>query len=299
MDPLLYIIIPVFNRYAFTKACLESLQNQTVQNFKVIVVDDGSTDNTLTDLPILFPEVHLLTTSGDTFWTNTINVGIKYALAQGAPYILTLNNDVLCPSSFTAAFTTQLHTHPEALQGALALGPDGSTIAYAGENWFWPTDVRRPLKGISIGNETSNDLLNSPRPLKSKEDKEILKPVSHFPARGLLVPASVFARIGLFDTTTFPHYMADYDFTLRARKAGYTIYLNTTAHLITYPEVSGDRALRKSKSIANYVRHLTGIRGGGNVQNFLRFSLRHCPPALLPQNLLIGLSKRLVGYWLK
>ena len=43
---MIYIIIPVFNRWNFTVECLNSLINQTYKKFKIIVVDHGSTDGT-------------------------------------------------------------------------------------------------------------------------------------------------------------------------------------------------------------------------------------------------------------
>ncbi len=43
--PLISIIIPVFNSQAYIKKCLDSIVNQTYQNLEIIVVNDGSTDN--------------------------------------------------------------------------------------------------------------------------------------------------------------------------------------------------------------------------------------------------------------
>ncbi len=43
---MIFIVIPVHNRKHFTRECLLSLRKQTFQNFKVIVVDDGSSDET-------------------------------------------------------------------------------------------------------------------------------------------------------------------------------------------------------------------------------------------------------------
>lgn len=47
MTPLVSILIPAYNVEAFLPQCLDSIVNQTYQNLQVIVVDDGSTDNTL------------------------------------------------------------------------------------------------------------------------------------------------------------------------------------------------------------------------------------------------------------
>ena len=43
--PFISVIVPVYNVENYLKGCLESLLNQSVQNFEVILVDDGSTDS--------------------------------------------------------------------------------------------------------------------------------------------------------------------------------------------------------------------------------------------------------------
>lgn len=44
-EPKISVIIPVYNTQKYIKKCLESLANQTLQDFEIIVVNDGSTDN--------------------------------------------------------------------------------------------------------------------------------------------------------------------------------------------------------------------------------------------------------------
>ena len=46
MEKLLSVIVPVYNREKTIKKCLDSICNQKFDNFEIIVVDDGSTDNT-------------------------------------------------------------------------------------------------------------------------------------------------------------------------------------------------------------------------------------------------------------
>lgn len=97
---MIYIVIPIYNRKNFTRECIVSLQNQTYKNYKIIIIDDGSTDGTKEMLQTEFPEVLVLYGDGNLFWTKAINMGIKKALALGAEYILTLNNDTIATSDF-------------------------------------------------------------------------------------------------------------------------------------------------------------------------------------------------------
>lgn len=279
----LAIVIPVFNRWHFTHACLESLRAQTDQRFYTIVVDDGSTDETLPTLQANYPEVQVLQTPGDVFWTGTVNLGITAAISQGAARVMTLNNDVVCTPHFVAEMLKGSTQKPQALLGALALegNPAQPKIAYAGDTWNWLTDGRHPIAAAYR------------RPLQG------LHEVSHFPGRGLLIPRACVEKAGLFDAVRFPHYMADYDYTMVARRAGFRVFVNYNAPILTYPDASGDRSIRAGRSWGNYIKHLTDIRGGANLANFYKYALKNCPPLLLPFHLLAGTAKRLVGFWLR
>ncbi|GAA4380795.1 glycosyltransferase family 2 protein [Hymenobacter koreensis] len=278
---MLYIVIPVHNRLAYTRACLQSLREQTTSNFRVIVVDDGSTDGTSAALAAEFREVEVLTGNGNLFWTAGVNVGIRRALERGADRVMTLNNDVLAAPTFVARMLYWSNRYPNALLGALEQDANTHEPIYGGEVFNWVTHRRR-------------ELLRELTP----EQQRGLHAVTYLPGRGLLIPAQVFAAVGLFDEARLPHYLADYDYTSVARRHGFPVYVNYDAHLLTYPDESGQEQTRRQRSVKGYYEHLFGIRGGGNLRNFTHFTLKNCPPPLVPVSLLNGYARRLVGYFL-
>lgn len=279
---MLYVVIPVFNRKHFTKACLLSLREQTASSFKVIVVDDGSTDGTADMLREEFSEVIAIDGGGDLWWTAATNLGIRHALQNGATYVMTLNNDTLAPKDFIEKMLFWSSQKPTALLGAFAIDSVSRLPIYGGEIMHWSTN-------------TTTHLLK-----KLPFEKQVgLHKVTHFPGRGLLISKQVFDTIGLFDEKNFPHYYADYDFSYKATRYGFEVYCNYDAKIYTYPDESGDRENRKKKSLKNYYNHLFGIRGGGNLINFTRFTLRNCPPLYVPFVLLNGYFRRFFGYLVK
>lgn len=279
---MLCIVIPVHNRLEFTRECLDSLERQTVRADKIIVVDDGSTDSTEDVLREWYPNVDVLRGDGSLFWTASINLGIRHALLLGADYVMTLNNDTVASPTFVEKMMDGARRAPGALIGALDVDSVSKQPYYGGEilNWNW---------------STSRYLLD----YLPKEDQNGLHESSLFPGRGLLIPRKVFDVIGLFDEERLPHYMADYDFTLTAARNGFRIFCNYDAVLYTYPEEGGDHKIRKAKTWSNYWKHLFNIKGGGNLKNFTRYTLKNCPPGSVIPSLFTGYTRRLFGFWLK
>lgn len=279
MTPLC-IVIPVYNRCAMARRCLQALSLQTVRDFQVIVIDDGSTDGTRGMLRSEFPQVQLLE-GRELWWSAATNLGVHAALERGAGAILTLNDDTLPPRDF---LEHMLHWHarrPAALLGALQVDARTGRPLLGGERARW--DGRRNL-----------DVLRTLPP----QQQYGLHPATHLPGRGMLIPAAVFRSIGLFAADRLPQSAADFDFTHRAWRAGFEVYCNYDARLGVFPEMTGGAAFRGSAGFRNYARNLFSLKGDANLRVFTWYALRNCPPALLPWYLLQGYARRLLGYWI-
>ena len=82
------IIIPNYNGLSFMEPCFEALDRQTTKDFKILVVDNGSTDGSVEWLKEKqIPSIFLPETTG---FSGAVNVGIK---AADTPYVILLNND--------------------------------------------------------------------------------------------------------------------------------------------------------------------------------------------------------------
>src|SRR3972149_9777335 len=139
IEKSLYIVIPVHNRKDFTHSCLLSLYRQTLTNFKIIVIDDGSTDGTSEMIQKEFPEVILLHGDGNLWFTAATNLGVRYALEHDADYIMTLNDDTIATYSFIEKMLFWAEREPKALLGAFALDTETKKPVYGGSHINWKT----------------------------------------------------------------------------------------------------------------------------------------------------------------
>lgn len=276
---MVYIVTPVFNRKEFTENYLRALSNQTNTNFKVIIVDDGSTDGTAEMVKKEFPDVILLKEKGDLWWTESTNIGVRYALEKNADYIMTLNDDTLPEPDYMEQMINGVIEQPNALLGATAIDADSNNIIYGGTWFHWKTHrYENIIDGLS------------------KDQYTGLHEVNTFPGRGLLIPTKVFSSIGLYDSMNFPQTYADIDFTARAVNAGFKIYCNYDARIKIFPDESAGKKIRQEKNLKNYYKHLFGFKGAGNLRWFIIYNIKNSPKKYLVQNLFIGVNRRIFGY---
>lgn len=274
----LFVVIPVHNRREQTRGCLQRLGRQTRRDFRVIVVDDGSSDGTSEMIRSDYPDVQVLAGDGTLWWTAATNLGVKCALESGAGSVLCLNNDTQPALDLIERLLQTSAVHPDALIGASAVDTVTGRPCFTGERVRWWT-------------AGAHSMLND-----RKCSLERTIEVSHAPGRGLLIPARVFLDIGLFDARHFPQAAADYDFTHRARRAGYGIICDRGAVLSFDSANSGGAAYYRKKGCANYARHLFTRKGDGNLRTFFWYAVRNCPLILLPVCLIAGLLRRVCGY---
>src|SRR5690348_7797556 len=87
---LVDVVIPNWNGSHWLQQCLPSLFAQTFRDFEVIVVDNGSTDDSLDWVRAQFPQVHIIRNKQNLGFGAATNQGIT---ATSSPFVATLNND--------------------------------------------------------------------------------------------------------------------------------------------------------------------------------------------------------------
>jgi GT2 family glycosyltransferase len=113
--PFFSIIIPNWNGARHLPTCLDALRRQTYRAFEVILVDNGSTDESLALVKRDYPEVQVLRLPRNRGLTGACNAGA--ALARGDVLVM-LNNDTEADPGWLEALAATLRAHPDA--GAVA-----------------------------------------------------------------------------------------------------------------------------------------------------------------------------------
>lgn len=105
------VIIPNFNGLAYLEGVLSGLERQSMKNFEVILVDNGSTDGSCAFVAAQYSWVHIIELSENFGFSRAVNEGIK---AARAPYVLLLNNDTEVEPDFLKEMTEGIQRHKKA-----------------------------------------------------------------------------------------------------------------------------------------------------------------------------------------
>jgi hypothetical protein len=215
MDPKVAIVIVTFNRAKVLESCILSLLKIRYKNYKVIVVDNASTDGTTAIIKSLFPSVRVIRNEENLGYTGGNNKGIEYALEQDCEYILILNDDVSVDPDFVKNLVNVARVDPKiglACPKLLCFEAPNKFYKEYGKYNFYLGISYQPLFRI-----------NSPQE------------IDLIPGASVLMKREVIQKIGLMDENFFL-YFDEGDLCYRAKKAGYKIIYVPTAKV--YHKVS-------------------------------------------------------------
>ena len=279
----IWVCIPVFNRIEFTLQCLASFQRQTYRNFHVIVCDHGSTDGTGEKISSAYPDVILLHESPELWWTGAINRCIAYVLDQASQndVVLTLNNDTELPDDYLESIVRCHNRYKEAIITSVICDIATRRIVSKGCRQSWVTAKSREI-----------DFFNDHLP-----NDPCTASVTHASGRGTCFPIEIFNRQGLFDEVHLPHYGADYDFTHKARRAGWPVYVNSDCVVLSHVDATGLTLVRRNFSLKGLLRYLTEMKSPANLSARWWVARNNCPYLLLPSFMFLDFLFVVGGYF--
>jgi GT2 family glycosyltransferase len=107
-----------------------------------------------------------------------------------------------------------------------------------------------------------------------------------FSTRGLFLPARAFVRLGGFHVRLLPHYLSDYEFTIRARRRGFALDSSPEVKLWYNPATTGIRRPSR-RTVRDYLAQTITTRSASNPFYWTTFVLLASPRRQLPRNVLI------------
>jgi hypothetical protein len=194
-----------WNNAPETVACLRSLTRTRNCALSLLVIDNGSTDDSVASIKVGWPDAKLIETGSNLGYAEGNNTGIRAALSGGADFVFVINND----ARVAADTLDRLARAAEAVPDAAFLGP---TIYH----------LERPEEVQSRGMDL--DLLWRSRPRTEPPGRRSgeFEDVPCLSGAAMLLRASALDRIGLLDASLFM-YREDVDWCMRARRLGYRI----------------------------------------------------------------------------
>lgn len=215
--PRIAVILLNWNGKDDTIACLESLEKLSWPNFEVIIVDNGSTDDSVPCIRDRFPGHLLIETGTNLGFAEGNNIGMRKALGRGADLLFLLNNDTIVASDILERFVETSRSHPEAgiLGAKIYLFNQPDTLDHLGGIWNRNTGTF-DLEGQHCKEE----------PNCHQEPREL----DYVCGAGLLLRRQVVESIGYLEPRFFLIW-EEADYCMHAKRAGYKILTCPTAKL--------------------------------------------------------------------
>jgi GT2 family glycosyltransferase len=244
-----------WNGWPGIKQCIASIRATRGIHPTIIVVDNGSTDESLKMIEESIPALHIIRLDHNAGLARARNEAIRWAMARNFAYLFFLDDDA--------------HVSPQCLPALLAIAENSPTVGIVTPRIL--DDHQRDaiwFDGgfINIFGDTVH--VNMGRPVPSDNDMDNAPAASDFGTGCcMLVRREVFDAVGLFDEDYFI-YSEDADFSLRVRDAGFRIMHAPSA--TAWHQQSADTKRNRGKWFRDYYvtrnkllfarRHVSGFK---------------------------------------
>lgn len=208
-EPMVTFVILNWNQAQMTIDCLESLHNQDYAHIRIVLVDNGSTDDSCERIAAAFPGVILIENGANLGYTKANNVGIQRALELGTDYVFLLNNDTVVA--------------PHMLSELVAIAESSADIGVAGPTMLYfdqPDVIWCAGNSIDWNNgetyrQHDGDHVSIVEPLPPQD-------VDFITSCAICIKQAVFDTVGMMDERFFIYY-DETDWFARVRVAGWRV----------------------------------------------------------------------------
>jgi len=217
--PKVSIIIPVYNQWNYTYACLNSiLKNTRGVSYEVIIADDMSSDNTIyADQWI--KNIHVVRDGQNRGFLLNCNNAAQYGRGE---YLFFLNNDTQVQEDWLTSLVQLLDQDPTiGMTGSKLIYPDGRQQEAGGIIW-------KDASGWNYGR------LDDPE----KPEYNYVKEVDYISGAAIMIRTSLWKQIGGFDERYVPAYYEDSDLAFEVRKHGFKVVFQPRSVVVHFEGIS-------------------------------------------------------------
>ncbi len=233
MEKKVFFVIVNYNGNGVIETCLRSVFASEYTSFEIVVVDNASHDGSMTVVKQLFPKVHCLFHAENKGFSGGSNAGIKFALEHGAEYVFLLNNDAVVQENTLSLLMRYAAGENKGVFSPIILASQQPRrVWFCGGQIDWPRMRATHSKCADTG------------------EKPVA--VEYLSGCAILVPKRAFYDAGLLDEEYFLYY-EDADWSVRARQAGYSLWVIPQAQVV-HAEQS-----EKRNSLKVYFLVLSGL----------------------------------------
>jgi GT2 family glycosyltransferase len=220
MSEKIYILLPVHNRKSVTEYFVNCLAVQTYCNYHLVLIDDGSYDGTSEMVQTKIKQLTVLKGRGDWWWAGSLQQGIDWLgnkQVSGRDIVLFANDDI----TFDSDFLQNALNIIDSLNAALLLP------YLRNEKTGHPEEsgIEADLRKLIFIPASSPDKINC------------------LPTRCLFMRMADLRKVGSFYPRLLPHYLSDYEFTIRAHSKGLKLVTSADVVIQLCREQSGFRSL--------------------------------------------------------
>jgi GT2 family glycosyltransferase len=220
--PKVSVIIPNWNGVEYLQYCLPSLEQQSYRDFEVIIIDNGSIDQSVRYIEQDFPKYQIIKLSQNIGFSPAVNLGITQAKGE---YIALINND-------TKLETDCLKYLVNVLDSQAQIG----MVAAKMLQFYRPEYIDSAGDYVDAVGHANNIGLNQ----KDGPEFEVPKEVFLVTGGGSLLRKRLFDEVGLFDEDYFA-YFEDVDLGLRAQMRGYKGWFEPKARIYHMHKATSNR----------------------------------------------------------
>lgn len=207
------IIIPHFNGEKIIIDCLESLQKTNFQYKEIIVVDNGSTDKSISLIEFQFPNVKIIKSPTNRGYAGGCNLGAESAMGK---YLIFLNNDTIHNSNWIEPLVNKMESNPNisSVQPKILNAIHKDQFDYAGgaggflDKYGFPFARGRIFDTVEKDNGQYDDACE----------------IFWASGTAFITQKNIFDRMGGFDETLFAHF-EEIDYHWKCKLAGFKVWV--------------------------------------------------------------------------